>query len=315
MADIIESRSSYRHGKQSQAVVSLNNFKLPITAILAVKNEEKNIGRCIGALGFVAQIIVVDSHSKDQTSAIATVHGAQVVQFDYQGGYPKKRQWAMDTIPIDTQWMLLIDADEVVPKTLVTEIRHAIERDDRDAYFIRKGFHFLGRRFRFGGFSHQAVLLFRRGRARFEKLFDDDAAGLDMEVHERLIVKGKTGVLKTPLIHEDFKGIEAYIERHNRYSTWEAKLRCNALTTGVYGNDPIAPRLFGNPQERRRALKAILIRLPLEHLVWFWYHFLFKLGFMEGRPGLIACQIRASYIAQVRAKVYEMKMNQKGVRG
>src|SRR5690625_7228949 len=87
----------------------------------------------------------------------------------------------------------------------------------------------MGRRFRFGGFSHQAVLLFRNGRARFEELIDDPASALDMEVHERVLVEGSIGILQTPLIHEDYKGLEAYIDRHNRYSTWEARLRSDFL--------------------------------------------------------------------------------------
>ena len=176
-----------------------------------------------------------------------------------------------------------------------------------DAYLITKGFHFLGRRFRHGGFSHAPVLLFRTGTARFERLSDDAVDSLDMEIHERVVVQGRIGRLRTPLIHEDFKGLEASITRHNKYSTWEARVRHRYLTTGRYGEDTIAPRLLGNSQERRRFVKALIIRLPFEQQLWFLYHYLFRLGCLEGRPGLIACQIRASYIAQTRAKMYELR--------
>ena len=98
-------------------------------------------------------------------------------------------------------------------------------QDSCAAYLVTKGFHFLGRRFRFGGFSHAAVLLFRTGQAKFETLLADSCDGLDMEVHERLIVRGTIGRIRTPLVHEDFKGLEAYLSRHNRYSTWEARIR------------------------------------------------------------------------------------------
>jgi hypothetical protein len=99
----------------------------------------------------------------------------------------KKRQWALDQLDIKTEWVLLIDADEVVPNMLWDEISAAIsDSSSPPAFLITKGFHFLGRRFRFGGFSFGAVLLFRTGKARFERLVDDDASGLDMEVHERL---------------------------------------------------------------------------------------------------------------------------------
>jgi hypothetical protein len=129
-----------------------------------------------------------------------------------------------------------------------------------------------------------------------------------MEVHERLIVTGSVGSLKTPLVHEDFKGLEAYLDRHNHYSTWEATLRHEFLRTGRWGRESIRPRLIGNTQERRRFLKQLAMHLPGEPLVGFLYHFVFRLGFLEGRAGLIACRIRSDYIAQVRAKVYELRL-------
>jgi hypothetical protein len=132
-----------------------------------------------------------------------------------------------------------------------------------------------------------------------------------MEVHERLIVDGRVASLYTPLIHEDFKGLDAYIDRHNRYSTWESALRHQFLQTGQYGQDSVRPRFFGNAQERRRFLKRIAIRMPGEPLLWFLYHYVFRLGFLEGRPGLIASRIRSDYIAQVRAKIYELELSRK----
>lgn len=282
-------------------------MKLPITVLIAVKNEARNLPRCLRALGPATRVIVLDSQSTDDTGNIARAHGAEVVQFEYRGGYPKKRQWALDHLPIQTPWVFLLDADEVVPEALWQEIAGALAQPQAvNAYLITKGFHFLGRRFRYGGFSHAAVLLFRTGTARFERLFEDTPDSLDMEIHERVIVQGGIGRLYTPLIHEDFKGLEAYITRHNKYSTWEARVRHRFLSTGSYGEDTIVPRLFGNSQERRRFLKALLIRLPFEPTIWFFYHYFFRLGFLEGRPGLIACQIRASYIAQTRAKIYEL---------
>lgn len=284
-----------------------NSPRLPVTVLLAAKNEQANLPRCLAALAPVERVVVLDSHSTDRTQAIAAEHGADVVQFSYAGGYPKKRQWALDTLPLTSEWVLLLDADEVVPDALWTEIAEAIQTDNApDAFLITKGFHFLGRRFHFGGFSHSAVLLFRRGRARFEHLMDDPANAQDMEVHERLVVEGCIGRLMTPLIHEDFKGLQAYIERHNHYSTWEARLRNGYLRDGSYGRSTIQPRLFGNAQERRRFLKLIAVRAPGEPLWWFLYHYIFRLGFLEGRPGLIASQIRASYIAQARAKCFEL---------
>ncbi len=281
---------------------------LPITVLIAAKEEEANIRRCLAALDPARRVVVVDSHSRDATVEVARAQGADVVQFNYQGGYPKKRQWALDTLDIDTDWVFLLDADEIVPLSLWEEITDEINGSvPREAYLITKGFHFLGRRLRHGGFSHEAVLLFRTGVARFEGLVDDPTHALDMEVHERLLVDGSVGRLDTPLIHEDFKDLEAYIDRHNRYSTWEARLRQMYLENGQYGSQTIKPNIFGNAQERRRFLKKIAVRIPFEPLWWFLYHYVLRLGFLEGRPGLIASRIRADYIAQVRAKMYELR--------
>jgi glycosyltransferase involved in cell wall biosynthesis len=282
---------------------------LPLTVLIAVKSEIINLRRCLNALTFAHKVIVIDSHSNDGTAELAQREGATVVQFDYNGGYPKKRQWALENLDILTPWVFLVDADEVVPDKLWQEIAKELDKNEpHSAFQITKGFHFLGRRFRYGGFSHSAVLLFKTGKAAFEQL-DDVRTEHDMEVHERIIVQGTVGKLTTPLVHEDFKGLTAYIDRHNQYSTWEAAVRYHYLHTGQYGSATIKPRLFGNSQERRRFLKFMALRVPFEPTLWFLYHYIFRLGFLEGKPGLIASQIRATYISQVRAKIFEL--NQK----
>lgn len=283
-------------------------MQLPITVILAVKNEAANLPKCLAALKKVERVVVVDSLSTDNTPEIVKQYGAELVQFHYTGSHPKKRQWAIETIDIATPWVLLLDADEVVPDALWSEIAQAITYlGAPHAFLITKGFHFLGKKLTFGGFSFQAMLLFQKGKARFEKILAEADSGFDMEVHERLIVEGRVGSLKTPLIHEDFKSLQAYLDRHNRYSTWEAQVRTQFLKTGQWGEETVKPRLFGNAQERRRFLKYIALRMPFEPTLWFLYHYFFKLGFLEGRPGWIASRIRAQYIFQVRAKMYEMR--------
>jgi glycosyltransferase involved in cell wall biosynthesis len=280
---------------------------LPITVLIAAKNERANIATCLDSLKSMERIVLLDSHSQDGTPEAAQAHGAEVVQFDYAGGYPKKRQWALERVPIHTPWVMFLDADESLTAELETEIAAAINKSDAsDAYLICKGFHFLKRKFRFGGFSHSAVLLFKVGKAKFEELLADDSHGLDMEVHERLLVDGRIGTLRNPLIHRDFKGLEAYIDRHNKYSTWEARVRARYINSEHDANATVKARLFGNVQERRRFLKQIAIRMPAESHLWFFYHYIFRLGFLEGRPGLIASRLRSQYISQVRAKMHEM---------
>ena len=282
--------------------------KLPITVIIAAKNEELNLPKCLSSLRCAEKVVLIDSNSTDLTIEIAAKKGVEILQFNYRGGYPKKRQWALENIKIETPWVFLIDADEVVPDKLWEEIRSIIKKKETtDAYLIKKEFHFLGKKMKFGGFSFHAVLLFKKEKVKFERLVDDDIKGFDMEVHERIIIDGSLGKLRTALIHEDFKDLEAYISRHNTYSTWKAKSRFNFMTKGNYGKETIIPNFFGNSQERHRWLDRLSSKLPFEHWIVFFYHYFFRLGFLEGQRGLIACQIRSDYIAQVRAKVYELQ--------
>ena len=288
-----------------------NPDKIDVTVILAVKNEAANIRRCLQALEPATKVFVLDSQSDDNTCEIAQDYTVEVIQFYYQGGYPKKRQWAMQTLDIPTEWIMFIDADEVVTKPLWQEIKKAIGRDDYDAYFIKKWFHFMGKPLKFGGFSHSAILLLRKDCANFEHLVDEPSNSLDMEVHERVIVSGRIGCLDEPLIHEDFKDLESYIQRHNKYSSWEARVRYQFLTTGKWGFSTVKNSMKGNIQEKRRFIKSIIMRIPFEHILWFLYHYLFRCGFLEGRRGWIASRIRSGYIADVHDKIYELKIRQK----
>lgn len=283
--------------------------KLPVTVLIAVKNEAINLPKCLKALEPAKRVVLIDSGSTDDTSLIAEAFGVEVVQFKYSFSYPKKRQWALDNLMLDTPWVFLLDADEVMTESLWQEIAAVVQMPNpMPAYLVEKAFHFLGKRFRFGGFSFKAVLLLRTGMGQFEELAVDPCSNLDMEVHERIVVDGPIGTLKNPVLHEDFKGLQAYIDRHNKYSSWEAELRLRYLESGQYGDTVVKPKLLGNSQERRRFLKKLVLKMPFEHWVWFVYHYFVRLGFLEGRRGLIACQIRASYIAQTNAKIYEARL-------
>jgi glycosyltransferase involved in cell wall biosynthesis len=286
--------------------------KVAVTVIVAARNEAANMAKCLAALAPAERVIVVDSNSVDGTADIARAAGAEVLNFHYSGSYPKKRQWVLDSGMIASPWVLLIDADEEVTPALWEEIRDVLSNAAAcEAYLITKSFHFLGKRLRYGGFSFAAVLLFKTGSARFERTLAESASDLDMEVHERVIVNGKLGQLTEPVLHNDFKSLHAYIDRHNRYSTWEAELRTRYLETNSYGESEVQAKWSGNPQELRRAIKALVIRLPFEPALWWTYHMVFRLGILEGKRGFIAGQIRANYIRQVRAKIFEKSLKDK----
>jgi len=296
------------------SVAQSRDCHLPVTVIVASRNEEPNIASCLRSLVKAHRILVIDSNSTDLTKSIARQHGAQVIDYEYSGGYPKKRQWAMDSLDISTPWTMFIDADEQVPPILWDEIEYALNSPDScAAYLVRKGFHFLGKRFRCGGFSHPAIILFRTGKARFEETAGNSPNGQDMEIHERLFVDGKVGRLRTHLIHDDCKGLSAYIDRHNKYSTWEAGIRAHYIKTGSWGERTIRASIFGDSQSFRRFIKPLALKLPFEPWLWFLYHYLVCGAMFEGRRGLIASSLRKSYIQQVRCKVYELELLEAGL--
>jgi len=142
--------------------------KLPVTVIIPVRNEARNLPRCLRSLGEVGEVIVVDSQSTDTTVEIAREFGAQVVQFHYAGGWPKKRQWAMDALPLAHDWVLLLDADEVLTPELTAEIRRATQSTEINGYYISLRMYFLGRVLRHGDASFWKLSLFRRGKGKYE---------------------------------------------------------------------------------------------------------------------------------------------------
>ena len=227
--------------------------------IVAARNEEKNLPRCLAALRDVGEVYVIDSQSTDATPEIARSFGAKVVQFHYQGGWPKKRQWAMETLSLAFDWILLLDADEALTPELAEEIRHAIQAPDQNGYYISLRMHFLGRILRHGDASFWKLSLFRRGKGRYEcRLKDQDASMADMEVHEHVVVEGPTSRLKNPLIHHNVESLSRYIQKHDEYSNWESRV----LLQGEQGSGELPPTLFGTQAQRRRWLKKKLYAVP-----------------------------------------------------
>src|SRR5262249_54201523 len=148
------------------------------------------------------QIFVVDSRSSDRTAAIAHELGATVVQFDYDGKWPKKKNWALQTLPIRNEWFMIVDADERVGQDLQAEIRKAIKQSEFSGYYIRWKYIFLGKWMKHSWRDGWMLRLARTGRAEYEDLGMRGEGGWDNEVHEHLIVDGRVGRLKSYLLHD-----------------------------------------------------------------------------------------------------------------
>ncbi len=274
--------------------------------IIPVRNEAHNLRRCLESLKSAGEIYVIDSNSTDNTVAIAASYGAKVVQFHYAGGWPKKRQWAMDTLPIAEDWILLLDADEVLTPELENQISSAIQDPQTDGYYIALQMYFLGRQLRHSGASFWKLSLFRKGLGRFEcRLHDQDASMADMEVHEHVIVNGTTRKLSRPLIHHNVESLSRYILKHNEYSNWEARVWLDG-SRDKNGED-IEPSLWGTQAQRRRWLRRRFLGLPGSPFLFFIYKYLFSLGFLDGVPGLIYCGMQGIQFFHIKAKIYELR--------
>jgi hypothetical protein len=212
----------------------------------------------------------------------------------------------MDTLPLAYDWVLLLDADEVLTPESADEIRERICNPQIAGYSIALQMHFLGRRLRFSGASFRKLALFRRGKGRYEcRLRDQDASMADMEVHEHVVVDGQTEHLKHPLVHHNVESLSRYIEKHDEYSNWEAKVWLEGRAT------ELPPSLFGNQAQRRRWLKRAFLRIPGSSVLLFAYRYLFLLGFLDGVPGLIYCGFQAIQLFHVKAKMFEAQVGKK----
>jgi len=278
---------------------------LPVSVIVPVRNEARNLPRCLESLAGVGEVYVVDSGSTDDTVAIAHAHSAKVVQFHYAGGWPKKRQWAMDTLPLSYDWILLLDADEVLTPELAEEIRCALQDPTADGYFLRLQMYFLGRTLRYCDASFWKLSFFRKGRGRFEcRLKDQDTSMADIEIHEHVVVDGPTARLRNPVIHHNVDSLSRYILKHNEYSNWEARV----LLQSTGDSEEVKADLFGSQAQRRRWLKRNLYRLPGSPVLLFLYRYIVRLGFLDGVPGLIYCMFQAVQMFHSKAKIYELRL-------
>jgi glycosyltransferase involved in cell wall biosynthesis len=279
--------------------------KIPVSVIVPVRNEARNLPRCLESLRDMGEVHVIDSNSSDATVEIARTFGANVVQFNYHGGWPKKRQWAINTLPLAFDWILLVDADEALTPELASEIKTAIHNSDFDGYHIELQMHFLGRRLRHSGAAFFKLSLFRRHKGRFEcRIGDQDSSMCDMEVHEHVVVNGKTSKLKCPIIHHNVENLSRYIQKHDEYSNWEARV----WLAGDSSVQDLPPAAFGTQAQRRRWLRSKLFALPGSPLLFFVYKYFVRLGFLDGIPGLIYCGMQGIQFFHIKAKIYELHL-------
>ncbi len=272
-----------------------------IAIIMIACNEAKNIEFSLGSVvGWADQVFVVDSGSKDETVALAQSLGATVVHQPWLG-YAKQKNWAIDRLPITADWAFILDADEAILPELRDELL-AISTAPPDSaaaegFYVNRYFIFLGKRIRHCGYYPSWNLrFFRRGKARYE----------EREVHEHMVVDGRVAYLKGHMEHYDRRGLEVYMDKHNKYSTLEAREIVRVMRGGA-AQGGLDARLFGNPLQRRRWIKhAVYPRLPAKGLFRFLYMYVLKLGFLDGLAGLRFSIFISAYEMLIGLKIIEL---------
>ncbi len=280
---------------------------IPVSVLIPAKNEELNLPACLKSLARADEIFVVDSQSQDRSCQIAEDYGAKVVQFQFNGHWPKKKNWSLDNLPFRNEWVLIVDCDERITPELWDEISQVIENPDYQGYYLNRKVFFLDKWIRYGGkYPDWNMRLFKHLAGRYENLHTEDIPNTgDNEVHEHVILQGEAGYLKNDMLHIDFRDIYHWLERHNRYSNWEARVYYNLLR-GSDQKDSIGANLFGNVVQRKRFLKRIWVRLPFKPLLRFILCYVVRLGFLDGKPGYVYARLLSQYEYQIEVKLYEL---------
>ncbi|MDX2214294.1 MAG: glycosyltransferase family 2 protein [Oculatellaceae cyanobacterium bins.114] len=282
--------------------------KLPVSVLIPAKNEEANLPACLASVSRADEVFVVDSQSSDRSVEIAESHGAKVVQFHFNGRWPKKKNWSLENLPFRNEWVLIVDCDERITPESWDEIAEAIQNPEFNGYYINRRVYFLGTWIRHGGkYPDWNLRLFRHQKGRYENLNTEEIRNTgDNEVHEHVVLEGKVGYLQKDMDHIDFRDLYHWLERHNRYSNWEAKIYYNLLT-GMGEGGTIGANLFGDSVQRKRFLKKIWVRLPFKPFIRFVLFYFIRLGFLDGKAGYIYGRLLSQYEYQIGVKLFELR--------
>jgi glycosyltransferase involved in cell wall biosynthesis len=272
---------------------------LDLTIVIPVRNEEKNLPGCLAAIGkdLASEIVVIDSGSTDRTAALAKQFGVRVIDFVWDGKFPKKRNWYLKNHTPTTKWVLFLDADEYLTADFKHELRKVIQTDSNYVgFWLHYTVYFLGKRLK-GGYPLDKLALFRVGAGEYEKIDEDQWSKLDMEVHEHPILNGPVGAIKSRIDHQDFRGVAHYVAKHSEYADWEA-----ARFLKLTGNKSISESWTW-----KQKIKYRLMRTPLIGPAFFFGSFFIMGGFRDGARGFTFAILKMAYFTQVYCKIRERR--------
>lgn len=253
-----------------------------LTVLIPTFNEARNLPACLAALeGWTARIVVVDSGSTDGTVELARRAGADIVQHPYSSA-PAQWNWALQTVPVATDWVLALDADQQVTPSLRDRILAALPAAPPEVagYYVERQLIFRGRRLRWGGCTRPMLKLFRAGRARCDERESPD---------HRFLVQGAVARLQAPLLEDNRneRDLRAWIQKQRGYAQRLADSEWRRPSAA--GESLNAPSPFGTPDQRVLWRKWIWVRLPryVRPPLYFLYRYVVLGGFLDGWPGLL----------------------------
>lgn len=266
---------------------------IPISVIITTRNEADNLPRCLEALSQFDEVIVVDSNSRDKTCDIALQYDAQVISFDWNGQYPKKRQWCLNNLNLKNDHIFFVDADEVVTRNVVEEIKKLSLQCA--GYFVKSKYSWQDKILKHG-LQNNKLVLFDRTKIEFPIIDDLDIDGMgEMEGHYQPILKEefqseRLGHLKYAMLHYAYSDEVSWNKRHERYAQWEAVM----IKRDGYPKDP---SIF------RETLKRFFRQAPLRVVIAFVHCYIIKIGFLDGRAGFEFARSRMFYYQMVNDKL------------
>lgn len=270
---------------------------LDLTIVIPTKNEEKNIQLCLNAIGrnFAKEIVLIDSGSTDNTLNISRKFNVTILHFEWDGNFPKKRNWFLFNHPPKTKWVLFLDADEFLTENFKFEVRNKLKTSSHVGYWLYYTVYFLGKPLK-GGYPLKKLALFQVGKGYYEKINETYWSHLDMEVHEHPIIDGSIGKIISKISHNDVKDLSHYINKHNEYSDWESKRYIHYLY---------------NPHLKSKwtffqKIKYSILGKSYVGIIYFFGSFILMRGFLDGKTGLLFSLMKLSYYTQIHCKIKEL---------
>jgi glycosyltransferase involved in cell wall biosynthesis len=267
---------------------------IAVAGVIMTKNAANHIEACVASLkGVLAEIWVVDSHSRDKTVELARAAGAKILFYQWDGGYPKKKEWCLRHLPTTFEWIFYLDADERLSQELAQELRQTFKTMPfYDAYWVPSHLEWLGTRLYYGG-PQRKIALLRRHKAYFPAYQDavlyhtGYTVGVIGEVeghYQPTVPSALVGQLRAPLLHKATEPLAAWFARHAGYAAWMAAIP-SANWQGEVG--------------WRRVAKRAILTLPWAGVWVFCYHYLLYQGWRDGRAGFDYAIAQGFYYWQI----------------